>query len=192
MWDSPPAFVEQYAFVGAQMCRYHNGRRMSANFDKAFAAVIGVEGPYSNDPRDPGGKTRHGISQRAYPNEDIDNLTLERAKFLYERDVWNLIHGDDLPWPLALFVFDAAVNQGVGTAIKLLQKSVGVAQDGSLGVKSRKAVAQANPQELCAMFMADRALRYTGTRNFDVYGRGWFARLFRVVISQTGGYNTNT
>jgi len=26
--------------------------------------------------------------------------------------------------------------------------------------------------------LADRALRYTGTRNFDRFGRGWLKRLF--------------
>lgn len=165
---------------------------MSTNFDRAFGAVVGVEGPYSNDPKDPGGETKFGVSKRAYPNEDIKNLSLDRAKMLYARDYWGPVHGDELPWPLALFVFDAAVNQGPPVAIGLLQKSVGVAQDGSFGARTQKAVAAKEPKELCALFMADRALRYTGTRNFDINGRGWLKRLFAVVISTTSGYNTNT
>lgn len=158
---------------------------MSQNFDKAFSAVIDAEGGYVNDPKDPGGETKYGISKRRYPNEDIKSLTLARAKELYERDFWNEVSGDELPWPLALFVFDAAANQGPGAALTLLQKSLGVKQDGRLGPATRKALATANQRHICPLFMADRALRYTGTRNFDIYGRGWLKRLFDVAISTT-------
>ncbi|MBI5843910.1 MAG: hypothetical protein HZB23_04475 [Deltaproteobacteria bacterium] len=44
------------------------------------------EGGYVNDPADPGGETRFGISRRAYPNEDIKALTRERAAEIYYRD----------------------------------------------------------------------------------------------------------
>lgn len=183
--DLPPlAFVQTYAFAGAGMCRYYYERpkRMSANFDKAFDAIVGVEGGYVNDPRDPGGETKYGISKRSYPNEDIPNLTLARAKEIYLRDFWTPIRGDELPWPLSLFVFDGAVNHGLGAAIRTLQKTVGVAQDGSFGAKTVKAVAKQEPRELCALFMADRALRYQGTRNFDINGRGWLKRLFAIAM----------
>ena len=51
-------------------------------FDEAFDTLIGHEGGYSNDPRDPGGETRYGISKRAYPDVNIATLTLEQAKFI--------------------------------------------------------------------------------------------------------------
>jgi len=194
----PPAYVQEYAFVGAGMCRYYYERpkRMSANFDRAFAAVLGTEGGYVNDPRDPGGKTKFGISDRMdgkidgmtdvngdkKPDVTIEMLTLAQAKEIYRREVWEKMRADELPWPLSLFVFDAAVNQGPGAATALLQKAAGVPQDGSLGPKTMKAAAKAEPRELCAMFMADRALRYTGTRNFDIYGRGWLKRLFAIAM----------
>lgn len=157
---------------------------MSQNFDRAFATIVGQEGGYVNDPKDPGGETKYGVSKRSYPNEDIKNLTLARAKELYERDFWNAVKGDELPWPLALYVFDAAVNQGP-VAITLLQKALGVKQDGVFGAATRKALATADQRHVCPLFMADRALRYTGTRNFDIYGRGWLKRLFDVAISTT-------
>jgi lysozyme family protein len=152
------------------------------SFDKAFELVVGVEGGYVNDPRDPGGETKYGITKRSYPEEDIANLTLERAKYLYQRDYWQLAKCDQLPWPLAYFVFDAAVNQGWNNAVKLLQKSVGTVQDGVLGNNTLAAIKRADQKELCGIYMADRALRYTGTRNFDVYGRGWLKRLFVVAM----------
>ena len=142
------------------------------NFDLAIERVLGHEGGYVNDPDDPGGETKYGISKRAYPNENISALTLDRAKELYRRDYWQPLRCEEMPWPLSMLVFDCGVNQGNQVAAKTLQKALGVAQDGSLGnvtmSKARKA-----GMETCALFLSDRALRYTGTRNFDKYGRGW-------------------
>jgi len=43
---------------------------MTAPFQQAFERTIGFEGGYANDPRDPGGETKYGISKRAYPALD--------------------------------------------------------------------------------------------------------------------------
>lgn len=153
-----------------------------SNFDQAFADIIGVEGGYSNDPKDPGGETKYGVTKRDHPNVDIANLTLDGAKAIYASGYWGPAHCDDLAWPLCLVVFDCAVNQGVDTAVKLLQKAANTTQDGILGKNTLVAIGRANQPELCALFLADRALRYTGTRNFDLYGRGWFKRLFAVAL----------
>jgi len=155
------------------------------DFDKAFQIIIGSEGGYVNDPRDPGGETKYGITKRDHPTMDIANLTIDDAKNTYLEGYWRPAHCGDLPWPLSLYVFDAAVNQGVGTAIKLLQKSLGTVQDGLMGRNTLTAIAKADQRELCALYLADRALRYNGTRNFDVYGRGWLRRLFKTVMEAT-------
>ena len=42
-----------------------------SDFDRAFAAIVGVEGGYVNDPKDPGGETKFGLSHRANPDLDI-------------------------------------------------------------------------------------------------------------------------
>ena len=149
------------------------------SFDKAFEHVVGVEGGYVNHPNDPGGETIYGITRRDHPQAWVNGRpTLEQAKVIYRDQYWRPVKADDLPWPLAMFVFDAAVNQGVGTATRLLQKTLGVAQDGLIGNNTLAAIRRSNPVELCALYLADRALRYTGTRNFDVFGRGWLKRLF--------------
>lgn len=121
-------------------------------FEPAFAIVIGIEAGYVNNPRDPGGETKFGISKRAYPNEDIQNLTLERARELYRRDYWDKCGLDALSWEMALIEFDAAVNQGPGFEHTLHGDSIEV--------------------------MAQRALRYTKASAFSVDGHGWFRRLF--------------
>jgi lysozyme family protein len=55
---------------------------MKDNFDKALSFVLSWEGGYSNDPDDPGGETNFGISKRSYPNENIKDMTKERASEL--------------------------------------------------------------------------------------------------------------
>lgn len=152
-----------------------------SDFEKAHELVVGVEGDYSFDPRDPGGETRYGISKRAFPNEDILNLTLARAEELYRQHYWSPIKGDQLGWPLNLFVYDCAVNQGVGVAVRLLQRAVGAVQDGVIGPKTLALARNATKEQL-ALFMADRGLRYARTINFDVYGRGWLKRLALVTM----------
>ena len=115
------------------------------SFDQAFAAVIGHEGGYTDDPRDAGNwtggaagqgalrGTNRGISAAAYPALDIAALTAADARAIYRRDYWDKVAGDSLPPPLALLVFDAAVNAGVGRAARWLQGAAGVHADGAIG-----------------------------------------------------------
>lgn len=151
-----------------------------SDFDRAFELVLGSEGGYVNDPRDPGGETKYGITKRDHPDVDIKNLSINGAKAIYLAKYWTPAKCGSLPWPLSAYVFDAAVNQGVVTALKLLQRGLGVPQDGILGNNTFMAIQKANQAELGALFLAERVLRYTGTRNFDIYGRGWLKRLFRL------------
>lgn len=85
---------------------------MSDNFDRAFSVVVGIEGGYVNDPEDPGGETKYGLSKRANPDLDIKNLTLDQAKDRYLTRYWNPYGLDRLEWGKALLVFDTAVNGG--------------------------------------------------------------------------------
>jgi lysozyme family protein len=156
-------------------------------FDRAFAHVVGLEGGYVNDPRDAGGETKFGISKRSYPNENIKALTIERAKVIYQRDYWYRLKCSQLPYPLNVFIFDAGVNQGCGTAAILLQKLIGETQDGILGprtVAALNAYMIRHPINLvCADYMAARALRYTATPSSEHYLKGWLNRLFRLTFS---------
>lgn len=152
-----------------------------SDFDRALAIIFEVEG-YDKVIVDSGGLTKWGISQRAYPDLDIRALTKADAAALYRRDYWDAVKGDELPWPLSCYVFDAAVNHGADPARRMLQKALGgLRTDGIIGRRTLARVREADLDETCALFMAQRCLRYSGTRHFDRYGYGWFARLFRVV-----------
>ena len=153
------------------------------NFDEAFKALIGHEGGYVNDPKDPGGETKFGVSKRAYPGEDIAGLTLERAKALYLRDYWDVIHADELPKHVRFAVFDAAVNSGVRQAIKWLQRAVGVNDDGVIGHKTLSAVVAMEPYKLAAVFNGQRLKFMTELNTFHVFGRGWARRVAENLIN---------
>lgn len=96
---------------------------MRENFDKIISYVLTFEGGYVNDPDDPGGETNLGISKKAFPDEDIKNLTVARAKELYHAKYWNAVHGDDLPAGMDACVVDFAVNAGVTRALAMLQEA---------------------------------------------------------------------
>ena len=152
----------------------------SDSFDYCVNLILKEEGGYVDNKQDPGGKTRFGISQRQYPYLDIATLTEEAAREIYHMDYWTPVRGDDLPKPVALCVFDCAVNQGVGSAIRLLQGTVGADVDGQLGPQTMLFLKQRPVIDVVNNFMADRALKYSRTPNYDVFGKGWTRRLFRI------------
>ena len=84
-----------------------------APFDLAFDRLIGHEGGYVNDPDDPGGETKWGISKRSYPHLDIAALTREEAREIYLRDFWSRINADRLPFSIAYQLLDFAINSGI-------------------------------------------------------------------------------
>lgn len=151
-------------------------------FEEAFAVLMKFEGGYSNDPKDPGGETKYGISKRAYPNEDIANLTEERAKEIYKKDYWDKIKGDSLPAQLRYAVFDAAVNSGVGQAVKWLQAAVGVPEDGKLGSETMKAVKARSGYQTAIAFCGYRLRFITKITVFDTFGKGLCRRVSEILI----------
>lgn len=152
-------------------------------FDEAFKIVIGHEGGYVNHPSDPGGETKFGVCKRAYPNEDIKNLTLERAKAIYRRDFWDVIHADEIPKHVRFAVFDAAVNSGVKQAVKWLQRTVGVVDDGAIGHKTLSAITAMDPYKLAAVFNGQRLKFMADLKTWDTFGKGWARRVAENLIN---------
>ena len=90
---------------------------MRENYDKAFNITIGLEGGYVNDPKDPGGETKYGLSKKWNPTLDIKNLTMEQAKDIYLTRNWISTGCDKLSYPMDIIAFDRSVLYGVPTAI---------------------------------------------------------------------------
>lgn len=98
---------------------------MDSKFTRALQFTSKWEGGYVNDPVDPGGETKYGISKRAYPHLDIKNLTREGANEIYYTDYWLAAGCDSLPVPLCMVAFDSAVNHGVSWAKRYVKASNG-------------------------------------------------------------------
>jgi lysozyme family protein len=98
-------------------------------FDEAFRDLILIEGGYSNDPRDRGGRTKYGITEAvartfgyAGPMQDMD---LPTAKSIYRRAYWDMLRLDEVAVgagaSIAVELFDTAVNMGQLVAGRFLQ-----------------------------------------------------------------------
>lgn len=147
------------------------------NFDQAFERLIGHEGKYVNDPKDPGGETNWGISKRAYPNVNIKTLTRNGAKDIYLRDFWNRIHADEMYDGVAFQAFDFAVNSGIETAVRYLQRAVGVADDGWWGPVTEEAVEAMSETDILLRLNALRLDYMTRLKNWPDAGKGWARRI---------------
>lgn len=147
------------------------------NFDQAFEKVIGHEGGYVNDPADPGGETKYGVSKRAYPNEDIAGLTLERAKEIYLHDYWEKAKCDQLPGEVRYAHFDMAVNAGIHAANKNLQRAARTTVDGVIGPMTLAATKYVT----AADYLFHRALHYMRITKKNPalakFGAGWANRI---------------
>lgn len=158
------------------------------SFDKALKIVLKHEGGYVNHPDDPGGETNFGITKKVAEANGyfgaMKDLPLEVAGKIYFTQYWQPAKCEILPWPLSLYVFDASVNQGVGAAVKMLQKTLGTVQDGIFGVTTKR-LAMESSEWHWAKYMAIRAQRYQGTRGYDTFGTGWLIRLFSVANHET-------
>ena len=132
-------------------------------FTRAFSFIMKMEGGYVNDPHDPGGETKYGISKRSYPHLDIKNLGIMQAYAIYREDYWDAADCDNKPLDVRLAIFDCAVNQGVGAALSLWRK------------------VQSRGESRLEYYMAERMLRYARLKTFKRYGRGWSRRCFEVM-----------
>jgi lysozyme family protein len=134
-----------------------------ADFDPAVAKTLIREGgaQFTDNPDDRGGPTKYGISQRAYANVDIRNLSEDQAKAIYKRDYWDKVSGDALKsQAVAENIFDTAVNMGPTTATKLVQMTVDIDIDGKFGPGTLMAVNGVDDQEFLAGFTLAKVARY--------------------------------
>lgn len=165
-------------------------------FEAAADIIIGHEGPRSNDPRDAGGLTVFGHDQASWPDllarvpagvraalpPFVGALSHDQAVLAYRAGYWDFVRGDDLPAPLALMVFDAAVNQGAGWVAGALQTALGVPVDGIIGPVTARAAAAADVLDLLGEFTWRRLLRYRQCSNYAAFGHGWEMRAIRTAV----------
>lgn len=152
-----------------------------SNFDTAINRLLDNEGGYVNNPADPGGETKFGISKRSYPTLDIAALTRDQAIDIYRRDFWEPIDGDALPNGIGFQLLDFAVNSSIQTAVRALQRSIGVADDGHFGPVSLAALQATAPHDFIMMFVAERLFFMSGLSGWPTFGRGWARRIAQLL-----------
>lgn len=116
---------------------------------------------YVNDPHDPGGETKYGISKKSYPKLDIRNLTLGDALDIYYRDYWYVARGEQ--FPLNVCVLDCAVNQGT----KMAQRFLGVCEGSATRFNFQR------EQHYLSLLQGS----FKDNPNREVYRKAWFSRL---------------
>jgi len=147
------------------------------DFNQTFERIMGIEDGYVNNPNDPGGETKWGISKRSYPNENIKDLTKDRAKFLFKRDFWDRINADKLFDGVAFQLADFAFNSGPETAVRYLQRAAGVADDGHWGPMSQAALDKMSESDQIMALCAERLDFMTRLKNWPDASRGWARRI---------------
>lgn len=102
-------------------------------FDAEWERIKAIEGPYSDNPNDPGGPTMYGVTEREARADGytgpMQELPESRAKAMARRKRWERLALDDianLSLPVARELFDSGYNCGVETAAKWLQEALNI------------------------------------------------------------------
>lgn len=164
-------------------------------FRACLPRILKHEGGYVDHPDDPGGATNLGVTlatARAYKLDmdgdgDVDKADVKALKpadvaAVYHRGYWLASSADICPDGLDYIVFDCAVNQGVGRAVRWLQQVAGVTADGMIGPKSVAAIKALNPAKAVKAYSALREAHYRSLPTFKTFGKGWMRRLLDVSV----------
>lgn len=170
----------------------------ATNLERSITLVFGHEGGYVNNPKDPGGPTKYGITQRtlkawrgkAVSVADVKALTLSEASQILRKQYWAPVKGDELPAGLDHAVFDYSTNSGPSQAMKTLQRIVGVVADGIIGARTLAAVAAWDVHKLIQRLCDARLAFLNQLKTWKTFGKGWAIRVERVrkeAIAISGG-----
>ena len=147
-----------------------------ADFEVSFGITCKNEGGYTLDPHE----TWMGIDRVEEPgwhgwpivdamkgqadfprclaaNSDL----LQSVKEFFRANYWAPIRGDEISdQGVADKLYDAGVNMGTGTAVKLMQEALGLAVDGIPGPHTLGAINGATPADVLAKFRDTRIAHY--------------------------------
>lgn len=175
-------------------------------FLQAHAFTAKWEGGLTDNPADPGGITNKGISLRFLKGlpvstgdidcdgdvdaDDIRTITTSDAERLFRLSFWDTLKCDDYVQPVALALYDAAVNCGRAQAVKFVQRAINtlggnLAVDGKLGTATHAALVVMgngdNGSQLAQRICDQREAFYRGLAasrpSLAVFLKGWLNRV---------------
>ena len=155
-------------------------------YDIAFDRLLGNEGGYTNNPKDPGGETNWGITWPVLHQAigagtvgidvTIANMTRDQAKLIYKKFFWDAGQMDQYDPAIGYQVFDFGVNSGIQTALRKLQIAVGVADDGHIGPATIAAIKNMSTSDVIMRFTAERLDFWRKLSTWQTFGSGWVGR----------------
>jgi lysozyme family protein len=172
-------------------------------FETALGITLGHEGVYSNNPYDPGGQTKWGITNvtaklHGYSGA-MKDLPLEKARDIYKKSYWDRPKFNEVAAyssEIAIKLFDIGVNMGVNQAAKFLQCAINVLSrksalykklkiDGIIGSRTFSALEhldyQIDKQSLLKMISGQQTVFYMGlcdsNPDQELFIRGWLHRV---------------
>ena len=159
-------------------------------FDVCITRVIGFEGGYTNDPDDPGGETKFGISKRQFPELSIKDLSLAEARRIYKYKYWRVLNLDQVnDINVCLEILDTAVNMGNRASGRITQRALNflgewLQVDGNIGPITITAInrwCRKDPQAFLKALNGFQFIRYAKIierwPKLVKYGRGWMKRI---------------
>jgi lysozyme family protein len=157
-----------------------------ANLQPWFKVEMTFEGGRVDDPKDPGGRTAFGVTQRVYNGyrrarklaiRDVWLIDVKELVDIYKTGYWDKVWGDRLPEGLDIVVGDGAINSGVSQSVKWLQRALGVRVDGIMGDATLMAAQAVNDVDaLISRIIGLRNAFLRALKTFKRFGKGWLRR----------------
>jgi lysozyme family protein len=157
------------------------------NFEICTSWVLVHEGSFVNHPRDPGGATNLGITQRVYDGyrdslnkelQSVRKILDEEVLSIYRNQYWNQVWGDKLPCGIDYALYDFAINSGPKRAIQFIQRILKIKDDGVMGNVTLGAIVRRNDIEgLIQALCQARWDWMKKLKTFSTFGRGWTRRV---------------
>lgn len=172
---------------------------MKRDFDECFEFILKAEGGYvlHEVEGDPGGMTFAGISRKSWPKWEgwhlleggvapHDNSLAEMVSEFYRVNFWEKIQADKIDsMSMQLELFDFAVNAGVKTAVRTLQKMLRVPEDGVIGPVTLRATNKGTAGFLAMRYAVERIRYYSRLVDknpaLGKFFRGWVNRVLNLL-----------
>lgn len=159
------------------------------SFSDSIEIVLKHEGLFSDHPSDQGGPTKYGITlqtlsfYRKKPTSAkmVQDLTLTEALKIYEELFWKPLMLDQIKdQRLQTILLDQAINRGTVTAVRTIQRALGVKIDGLMGPHTLSAINSSKPLKLGLKFIFAAQTSYLAIAQDNpqqmVFLPGWINR----------------